>query len=994
MRKRKHLSRLLGTVLISAVPFITGHAQSREAFSFNSTINPSTETFEIAKYGKLTPSLYTGAMSFSIPVFTYEDPDFTIPISLDYNFNGYKPSVHSGTVGYGWFLNCGGNITREVIGLPDDAQACETMGGGFARAIQSGIFNTETDITNSKQIYLEEHIGDVHELSNVNIFSDCPNYNWKHVRGAGYDTCPDIFHFSFLGYSGEFMLTKDGSVKIFNTSHPYGEFTVEYDFSSAEPSSNSFSEIRIKTGNGYCYYFGGSQKNVEFSKSSGSMAYTISGWKLRKVTAPNGNTVEFIYDILQRDYSIFECYTPDFQSFAGGLTGVIGDQASSQTMEYTQTVFHYLLSKIRVNDDVLVNFVYDDKSTRENEENDFNGELLPSRHEIYEELFDEKRLASIHITNINSQTVEKVDLTHTFTSDSSGAARMFMTKLTSKQFGSHSFEYDGVSSQTNFPKNDTYATDYWGYWNGQSTAFSLKSYIMNPVSDSMCRDLYEQLNNSEIKSSDFSYSKMGGLTKITYPTGGSSRIEYEPHNVSQITDGPNSYKTNSIGIVPGGIRVAKIIHESDDITDCIRYIYSGGTLIYMPRYAVRLDYIYRCRISDPYEPDITARVEAEVSAVGYTDDCSMIPLRDPHVTYSNVTNIYEDESSCVYEFYDSNEWGDKKEIIDTISMQYTGINIHRKDSYFDYQDKVYHYNGFDYDAAVKSLFLPNIDDFSRFRGKTKAVHEYDSDGRLIKSVTYNYGNKTNSLVHSQTMVYNTLLDFTEAPLRIYAPILEFETHTTVYDNGQSVDSLSYTYNASGQRTGVSRCVDGKPVESQSIRYYPESHPNYEGDTLKTAVSDIVNLKITDEGESLTAGIIKYHYDDTSNPQPSSIEYFSSESPAISSIDQFVVPEGYVSQTVTYSYHPESKRLIHEEFPGNRYFCYAWDRTGRNILSRMSNSEDNITKYSWFDMVGLYDITYPTESKTEWGYDNHNRISDQYDTNGTTQKRYEYHLLNP
>lgn len=46
------------------------------------------------------------------------------------------------------------------------------------------------------------------------------------------------------------------------------------------------------------------------------------------------------------------------------------------------------------------------------------------------------------------------------------------------------------------------------------------------------------------------------------------------------------------------------------------------------------------------------------------------------------------------------------------------------------------------------------------------------------------------------------------------------------------------------------------------------------------------------------------------------------------------------------------------------------------------------------MVGLYDITYPTESKTEWGYDNHNRISDQYDTNGTTQKRYEYHLLNP
>ena len=62
----------------------------------------------MTRYGNLTPSLYTGAMTFSLPLYTYEDPDFTIP------------AQHSGTVGYGWRLNAGGVITREVRGLPDE----------------------------------------------------------------------------------------------------------------------------------------------------------------------------------------------------------------------------------------------------------------------------------------------------------------------------------------------------------------------------------------------------------------------------------------------------------------------------------------------------------------------------------------------------------------------------------------------------------------------------------------------------------------------------------------------------------------------------------------------------------------------------------------------------------------------------------------------------------------------------------------------------------
>mgnify|MGYP003436167545 CR=1 FL=1 len=35
----------------------------------------------------LTPSLYTGAMRYSLPLYAYSDPDFNIPISLEYNYD-------------------------------------------------------------------------------------------------------------------------------------------------------------------------------------------------------------------------------------------------------------------------------------------------------------------------------------------------------------------------------------------------------------------------------------------------------------------------------------------------------------------------------------------------------------------------------------------------------------------------------------------------------------------------------------------------------------------------------------------------------------------------------------------------------------------------------------------------------------------------------------------------------------------------------------------
>lgn len=970
------------------LPVVNSDAQSPEAFSFNSTIAPSVESYAIAQSGKLSPSLYTGAMIHSLPIYVYEDPDFTIPVSLDYSFSGYRPAVHSGTVGYGWTLNCGGVITREVIGLPDDANDADSGTAGYSLALENGIFDDgDHTLEISKQFYLQHYVGDVSSLSNVNLFSDRPEYN------GIYDTCPDIFSFSFLGHSGDFMLTQDGSVKVFNSDIPSGQISVECTFDSPFPHETSFSEIRIKTGDGYCYSFGGSHNNLEFSKSSGSGngTFTVSAWKLRKITAPNGKTAEFIYDDFQKDFSIFESYSPEIDTFAAGMDTLFGELATSQTLTYTSASIYSLLSEVRIGDDCPMKFLYSEKERTENDNDDFNHTKIEQSMGIYGYEVDELKLSSIRILNSQNQTVDQIDLNHIYTVDGSGSPRMFLSNVRSRHNGSHLFSYD-INSHTSLPKNDTNGTDYWGYWNGKDSAYSLKSYILNPNEDSPLLNLYSQLNDLSVKAADFNYAKTGGLTEITYPTGGKTEIFYEPHNVDNIVTAPNTYVPNDISFVPGGVRVARIVNRSEEINDSTTYRYGGGILMQMPRYAVFLKYRYYTRMHDPFQEGVTADVHAHIHSIGYTDDCDSAAPRSNHVGYSNVAVEYLDGSYIQHEYYDVFDYIDSNAYSTDGGTVYSDVTIHDKQQYFSTIDYVYVDETSSNRSVIRNEFLPNTHDYSRVRGKLKSVKEYDMDEELVKSVEYVYESLMQP-THTQTMVYNTLLDFTEAPLNIYAPKLIMEVHTTSFENGETTETVSYAYNDLGQLEMTGRQC-GDEQEWKWIKYYTESYPSYSGDILKSCVTAEVYLTEGTDGEEFILGGARYYYDDLTNPQPSKVEYYSSDTPVIRGNYAFSVPDGYITQTVTFAYDPDLKRLTREDYPGGIYHCYTWDAKGKNILSKKSNDDSAVTSYQWKDMVGVTGIIYPTGLADTYVYDNENRLSMIYDSEGNPKVGYRYNLVNP
>ena len=104
--------------------------------------------------------------------------------------------------------------------------------------------------------------------------------------------------------------------------------------------------------------------------------------------------------------------------------------------------------------------------------------------------------------------------------------------------GQETEKYRFFYNAKTLPRKDSYAVDYWGYYNGQLNNISFIPdiyYLMwhDPIQYQKIQDLPR--DNSEplskaMRAYDFESSKASILTGVQYPTGGYSEIVYEPHH--------------------------------------------------------------------------------------------------------------------------------------------------------------------------------------------------------------------------------------------------------------------------------------------------------------------------------------------------------------------------------------------------------------------------------------------------------------------------------
>ena len=197
---------------------------------------PNIYTFPV--YGDVPVDYYTGAMHFSIPIHVIEVDGCKVPISLEYVGGGIKVAQDASNVGLGWYLCCGGNITLDCYGQDD----FEYNGGYLNTIFPEG------------------------------IPSDSNLYRYRKNNDASYDitiwdTRPDVYSYSFAGYSGKMMFARDNK-HVPRQLNPKAYLDIYYEHDA------HYWRVYDAQGNKYCF---GNKYHVSGNGLSGHYTETGEG---------------------------------------------------------------------------------------------------------------------------------------------------------------------------------------------------------------------------------------------------------------------------------------------------------------------------------------------------------------------------------------------------------------------------------------------------------------------------------------------------------------------------------------------------------------------------------------------------------------------------------------------------------------------------------------------------------------------------------------------
>ena len=245
-------------------------AQSTNSNYVNSQIMPSPEVASLGRFIETPVSLSTGVATASIPIHTLTQGPLTVPINLRYHSQGVKAAETASRVGIGWALEASGFVSRAVAGIPDESDE------GFY------FTNDQIDLTSSL---------------------DPSEWVSRSIVNNLIDGQPDIFSFSFPGYSGKFYIDANHDIILV----PNQDLKISFNGSNELDSGTEedrFERFEIVTPDGNIYQFGstssGTESYVEISEPlTGTTTYQKfpTAWKLTSLSTPDRkNTICFNYE--------------------------------------------------------------------------------------------------------------------------------------------------------------------------------------------------------------------------------------------------------------------------------------------------------------------------------------------------------------------------------------------------------------------------------------------------------------------------------------------------------------------------------------------------------------------------------------------------------------------------------------------------------------------------------------------------------------------------
>jgi len=347
------------------------------------------------------------------------------------------------------------------------------------------------------------------------------------------DGSPDAYFFNFAGQSGQIFFARNNTGSPYKYT-PYTKPQQDDSIRVVTDSNNRIASWVITTSDGTQYTF--AQPETSSLTAGGVTVYSaITSWYLTKITSATGSdTITLTYQSGATTIDSTTSYTafnvlPNNQNSA-----CVPSDYMSWNYSGTSSIY---LSKIETASQTA-NFTLGSRS-------DGGG----------------NRLVSIEIESPSGSIIHQYVLEHGYYN--AGLSEVYhRLRLDSlQQFGSNGvqlpswkFSYDNSYA---LPARTSWSQDYWGYFNGATNSELAPEVVYQGVS-----------YGSGNRDPDPLREKTGVLTKITYPTGGTTSFTYEG----------NRYGSNNT--LGGGIRIKQIVHHdgmSSNNDFVIKYLYTDAS---------------------------------------------------------------------------------------------------------------------------------------------------------------------------------------------------------------------------------------------------------------------------------------------------------------------------------------------------------------------------------------------------------------------------------
>jgi RHS repeat-associated protein len=474
--------------------FLGNNANPSNFYPVYSPATPNVAAIE--RFGSHPVNLYTGLASVQIPLFDIQAGPIRVPISLNYHGSGVKVGEVASWVGMSWALNAGGNISRSLNGRPDEY---------LASFLEKGVRNNYN--LSNPATCLEDR-GDLQRLFNNQA-----------------DTGGDMFSYNTPSTSGKFVLVPQSTQVV---TVPSDKVQISY----SRIDRTYLSEFKLRDENGLLYTF--KDRETATTTTPNSTSSSTTAWLLNTIEghAPN-QRIEFVYETASLSYA------SDYQE-----SQILTDQVSCQIQPVSEGLGQ-----------IVSSFVETSQTTQQLKEIRFpTGKIefirgTQNREDLSNNQFlDQIKLYSFRPATNDFQLVRSVDLEYEYlTNNDNNSKRLFLKEVRllnrdSNLEGKYVLAYNGTS----LPPLESRARDWWGYYNGQNTNQTLIP-AQTVSADYAGGTVTEQVGGAN-REPDAASMQARILTQISYPTGGYTTFEYEPHQ----------YLDGSTPKIAGGLRLKKM----------------------------------------------------------------------------------------------------------------------------------------------------------------------------------------------------------------------------------------------------------------------------------------------------------------------------------------------------------------------------------------------------------------------------------------------------